>query len=137
MIALVDFDESNGGTVIAPGSHLWDRGRQPTEDELAVAEMPAGSAVVYLGSTIHAAGTNSTDSTWRRGMHLSYCLGWLRTEENHYLATPPDVIRELPRESLELLGFAAHDAIATGGGYLGCVDLQDPIDVMQREQVPS
>ena len=134
MIALVDFDTERGGTLLAPGSHRWERGRQPTEDELAVAEMPAGSAVIYLGSTIHAAGANTTSDVWRRGMHLSYCAGWLRTEENHYLATPPEVVRELPLESLALLGFAAHDAIAAGGGYLGTVDLQDPIELMRRER---
>jgi hypothetical protein len=74
--------------------------------------MPAGSAVVYLGSAIHAGGRNSTADSWRRGMHMSFVVGWLRTEDNNYLGTPPDVARTLPRRSQELLGYAAHDAIA-------------------------
>ncbi|MCU1462879.1 MAG: mitomycin antibiotic biosynthesis protein [Acidimicrobiales bacterium] len=130
VIALVDFTADNGATVVAPGSHRWPPERQVREDELVPAEMPAGSAVIYLGSTIHAGGANTTASEWRRGMHQSYCLGWLRTEENHYLTTPPDVARTLPRQSLELLGYAAHDALADGGGYLGVVELVDPIDLL-------
>ena len=67
----------------------------------------------------------------RRGMHVSYCVGWLRTEENHYLGTPPEVARSLPRQAQELLGYAVHDAIASGGGYLGAVDLRDPTDMLE------
>jgi len=132
VIALVDFTEANGATVVAPGSHRWERGRQPAPDELVAAEMPAGAAVVYLGSTIHAGGKNATADAWRRGMHMSFVVGWLRTEENNYLATPPSVARTLPRRSQELLGYAAHDAIKAGGGYLGAVDLLDPIELLER-----
>jgi len=132
VIALVDFRAELGATVVVPGSHRWDRAREPRPEELACAEMPAGSAVVYLGSTIHVGGRNSTAHCWRRGMHMSFVVGWLRTEDNNYLSTPPDVARTLPRRSQELLGYAAHDAIAAGGGYLGTVDLLDPIDLLAQ-----
>jgi ectoine hydroxylase-related dioxygenase (phytanoyl-CoA dioxygenase family) len=132
VIALVDFTAEIGATVVAPGSHRWDRARQPRADELVAAEMPAGSAVLYLGSTIHAGGGNRTADRWRRGMHMSFVVGWLRTEENNYLSTPPDVARTLPRRSQELLGYAAHDAIASGGGYLGAVDLLDPVELLAQ-----
>ena len=132
VIALVDFTAELGATVVVPGSHRWPRDRQPEPDELGYAEMSAGSAVLYLGSTIHAGGGNSTADGWRRGMHMSFVVGWLRTEENNYLSTPPEVARRLPRRSQELLGYAAHDAIAVGGGYLGAVDLLDPIELMAQ-----
>jgi ectoine hydroxylase-related dioxygenase (phytanoyl-CoA dioxygenase family) len=132
VIALVDFTAEIGATVVAPGSHRWDRERHPEAEELVCAEMPAGSAVLYLGSTIHAGGRNATADRWRRGMHMSFVVGWLRTEENNYLSTPPDVARTLPRRSQELLGYAAHDAIAAGGGYLGTVDLLDPVDLLAQ-----
>ena len=132
VIALVDFSAELGATVVVPGSHRWERERQPEPEEFACAEMPAGSAVVYLGSTIHAGGRNATEDRWRRGMHMSFVVGWLRTEDNNYLSTPPDVARTLPRRSQELLGYAAHDAIAVGGGYLGTVDLLDPIDLLAQ-----
>lgn len=132
VIALVDFRAEIGATVVVPGSHRWERERVPLPEECVVAEMPAGSAVVYLGSTIHAGGQNSTTDGWRRGMHLSFVVGWLRTEDNNYLSTPLDVARTLPRRSQELLGYAAHDAIAAGGGYLGAVDLLDPIELIAQ-----
>jgi hypothetical protein len=39
-------------------------------------------------------------------------------------------VRAMPRRSQELLGFAAHDALAAGGGYLGTVELQHPVDLL-------
>lgn len=140
VIAFVDFTHDNGATRVVPGSHRWpDRdlpaGEQmqtPVDpDRIVSAEMPAGSAVVYSGGTIHGGGAN-TSTTPRRGAHLSYCVGWLRTEENHYLAVPPAAAASLPRPAQELLGYAIHDRIGAGGGYLGMVRLQDPVDLLAR-----
>ncbi len=131
MVALVDFTKENGATMVVPGSHHWpERMRQPVEDEIAHAEMSAGSAVIYLGSTVHAGGGNSTTDTWRRGAHMSYCLGWLRTEENNYLGTPPSIAKDLPVEVQEILGYAVHDAIDDIGGYLGALGMQDPMRLL-------
>jgi ectoine hydroxylase-related dioxygenase (phytanoyl-CoA dioxygenase family) len=144
VIAFVDFTRENGATRVVPGSHRWpDRQlspaeqllqRAPTPDEIAYAEMPAGSAVVYTGGTIHAGGSNVTDIP-RRGAHLSYCLGWLRTEENNYLSTPPAIAATLPRIAQELLGYALHDSIPRGGGYLGMVRMQDPVELLARGEL--
>jgi hypothetical protein len=59
-------------------------------------------------------------------------LGWLRTEENNYLGTPPDVARRLSRRAQEVLGYAVHDAIADAGGYLGMLDLRDPVELLEE-----
>lgn len=140
VIAFVDFTRDNGATRIVPGSHKWPErnlslmeqymGRQPTSDEIAYAEMPAGSAVIYLGGTIHGGGSNTTDIP-RRGAHLSYCLGWLRTEENNYLSCPPEKARALPRQAQEVLGYSVQDNLPRGGAYLGMVDMQDPVELLQ------
>ncbi|HXJ36132.1 MAG TPA: phytanoyl-CoA dioxygenase family protein [Candidatus Eisenbacteria bacterium] len=132
IVALVDFDASNGATRVAPGSHRWDHDRHPEPHEIADATMRAGSAVVYLGSTIHGGGANSTADRWRRGVHMSYTLGWLRTEENNYLAVPPAIARTLPRRCQEVLGYAVHDALAMNGGYLGMVSLRDPLELLDE-----
>ena len=132
MVALVDFRAENGATRAVPGSQRWPLERKPEPEEIADAEMPAGSAVIYLGSTIHGAGTNATAGEWRLGLHTSYVLGWLRTEENNYLAVPPQVAATLPRAAQEVLGSAVHDAIASAGGYLGMLDLRDPVELMQE-----
>lgn len=141
VIAFVDFTRDNGATRVVPGSHQWpDRQLLPAEqmtrpspepDQIAYAEMPAGAAVVYTGGTIHSGGANVTD-TPRRGAHLSYCLGWLRTEENNYLSTPPETAATLPRVAQELLGYAMHNSIPRGGGYLGMVRMQDPVELLAR-----
>jgi ectoine hydroxylase-related dioxygenase (phytanoyl-CoA dioxygenase family) len=143
VIAFVDFTRDNGATRVVPGSHRWDDRSLPaieqmqapvTPEQLAYAEMPAGSAVVYLGSTIHAGGANVTDIP-RRGAHLSYTLGWLRTEENNYLSSPPAYAATLPRQAQELLGYSIHDSIGRGGGYLGMVRMQDPVDLLARGEL--
>ena len=127
MTALVDFTEENGATLIVPGSHLWERGREATPSEIKRAVMPAGSSAIYLGSTLHAGGANATENIWRAGIHMSYAVGWLRTEENNYLTTPPDIAKTLSRQAQELLGYSVHDSIKDRGGYLGLVDLKDPM----------
>lgn len=134
--ALTDFTEANGATAVVPGSHRWEPGREPEEHEVAYAEMPAGAGVIYLGSTIHAGGTNAT-AVGRVGIHLSYVVGWLRSEENNTLATPPAAARHLPRRAQELLGYGMHDAAAVGGGYLGCVDLRDPVDMLATGELEA
>lgn len=130
MIAMSDFRVDNGATRVVPGSHRWPRERQPEPHEVVDAVLPAGGAVIYLGSTIHYAGTNSTDDEWRLGVHVSFTLGWLRTEENNLLAVPPSVARTLSPAAQELLGYAVHDAIADGGGYLGMVRMRDPMELL-------
>jgi len=131
VIALVDFTADSGATRVFPGSHRWEPGRYPTDDEAVAAVMPAGSAIIYLGSTFHGGGAHS-GSVPRRGVHLSYTLGWLRTEENNYLAVPPETAAELPPRCQEVLGYAVHDAIERGGGYLGMLDMRDPIDLFRE-----
>ncbi len=144
VIAFVDFTRENGATRVVPGSHRWpDRPLSPAEqaeqpgpaaEQIAYAEMPAGSAIVYLGGTIHGGGANTTDRP-RRGAHLSYCLGWLRTEENNYLSTPPAIAAGYPRQAQELLGYALHDSISRGGGYLGMVRMKDPVELLARGEL--
>ncbi len=140
VIAFVDFTRENGATRVAPGSHTWpDRQLSPIEqfsqpspppEQVAYAEMPAGSAVVYLGGTIHGASANTTSTGERRGAHLSYCLGWLRTEENNYLSMPPAAVTALPRQAQEIIGYAIHDGVLRGGGYLGMVNGHDPVELL-------
>lgn len=118
-----------GAIRLVPGSHQWPYNREPKPEEIVIAEMTPGSAVIYLGSTLHGAGSNKTD-TIRRGMHTSFCLGWLRTEENSYLSAPLERVREMPRRAQELLGYGVHDGIAKGEGFLGAVDNGIPVDMI-------
>ncbi|MEM9606142.1 MAG: phytanoyl-CoA dioxygenase family protein [Actinomycetota bacterium] len=127
MVALTDFTEANGATRIVLGSH-----RQADRPELfeaaasVPAEMSAGSALLFSGKTIHGGGANLTVDDWRWAVHLSFLLGWLRSEEAHALSIPTATAAALPRRAQELLGFAAYDPGERGGGRLGLVDFEDP-----------
>lgn len=123
MFALTDFTVENGATRVVPGSHSWPLDREPREDEITQAEMPAGSALIYLGSTIHGGGANLTADTKRRGMFLGYVVGWLRTEENTFLTVPIEAVRDMPTRIQELLGYKAHRAI-------GVVDVGSPMALL-------
>ena len=39
------------------------------------------------------------------GLNITYCLGWLRQEENQYLSCPPEIARDLSEEMQDLLGY--------------------------------
>jgi len=93
---------------IVPGSHLWDLDREATPEETISAEMQAGSVLLWLGGTLHAAGPNVTADEWRRGVFISYSLGWLRTEENQYLAVPMEVADSLEPKMAELVRCTLH-----------------------------
>jgi ectoine hydroxylase-related dioxygenase (phytanoyl-CoA dioxygenase family) len=135
VIALNRFTAENGATLVVPGSHTWEPGRKPRADEIVAAEMEPGSAIIYLGSTIHAGGANTSADSRRRGMHVSYCLGWLRTEENNYLSMTLERARKLSPLAQTLLGYAAHDGLSMGLGYLGAVDLRDPLDLFAERRL--
>lgn len=102
--ALTDFTEENGATRVVPGSHAWSSERRATDDEKTQAVMSAGSVLLYSGSVTHGGGENRTEAR-RTGVNLTYCLAWLRTEENHYLSCPPEIAKDLSPELQELLGY--------------------------------
>lgn len=119
--AVDDFTAANGATRIVPGSHRWDDARRPApEDAVAVAEMAAGSVLIWLGSTWHGAGANQSDRP-RRGAYVGYSLGWLRQEETLYLALPPGVARTLPEPLQRLIGYELKGTMT-----LGWLDGGDP-----------
>ena len=102
--ALTDFTTDNGATRVVPGSNHWDWERRAQEDEKCQAEMSQGSVLLYSGSVLHSGGENRTDTS-RMGLNITYCLGWLRQEENQYLSCPPHVAKDLSLELQELLGY--------------------------------
>lgn len=127
MWAISDFTEENGGTRFVPGSHRWPDGREPRQEEIVSTEMPAGSVLIYTGNSLHGSGDNSSDRE-RTGLALHYGMGWLRQEENQYLAVPEDIARGLPDRVLELMGYAL------GTKNLGFVDHVSPLEYLKGER---
>ena len=126
MWALSDFTVENGATNVILGSHDWDDDTVPDgSEEIAYAVMPKGSCMVYLGSVFHGGGENVTADEYRTGLITGYSLGWLRQEENQYLAVPPDVARHLPENVQHLIGYHLH------ANFLGWVEGHDPHVVLE------
>lgn len=117
-----DFTAENGATRLVPGSHRSDD--PPGEAGAIVAEMPAGSAMFYLGSLWHGGGANRTDRP-RLGVILEYAAAWLRPQENHVLAVPREVVATLPKQLQELLGYNIYPP------FVGYVDGHHPRRVLR------
>lgn len=103
--AMTPFRSENGATQVVPGSVDWPDDRIARPEEITTAEMSPGSVLVYSGSVFHGGGENRSKED-RIGINLTYALGWLRQEENHYLGCPPEIARSLDPELQELLGYA-------------------------------
>ena len=119
MWAASDFTAANGATLVVPGSHRWPRTRVARPEEVVPAVMRKGSALLHLGSVLHAGGANTTEAD-RFGLSVNYALGWVRQIENQYLAVPPDLARTLPDRLVDLLGYSVH------GRIMGECGLEDP-----------
>lgn len=106
--ALDDFTGENGATVL-PGDQ--------------VAEMRAGSALVYVGSLPHGGGANTTDAP-RLGVVVGYTVAWVRPQENYSLLCPPSMAREFPGALQALLGYSLYPP------FVGHVDGRDPAELL-------
>jgi ectoine hydroxylase-related dioxygenase (phytanoyl-CoA dioxygenase family) len=106
MWPLTPFRPENGGTRLWRGSHL--RADQAEAEHEAVAPtLDPGDALLFLGSTLHGAGANRSGGP-RRGLLVSYCLGWLKPYENMWLTYPPQVARRFAPELRSLIGYCRH-----------------------------
>lgn len=108
MWALDEFTPDNGATRVVPGSHTGPSRSVPEKAGQSVqATMPKGSLLLYLGSVLHGGGANRTNAP-RMGLINTYALGWLRQEENHYLAIPREVADSYPAHIRKLMGYEPH-----------------------------
>jgi len=117
---------ANGATLVWPDSH----GRRALDPEPPAGDFPVelepGSALLFLGSTLHGAGGNASAEI-RRGAIVSYCLGWLKPYENQWLAYPPEVARHFDPELAALVGYQQHRP------NLGNYEGQCPSVLLQRD----
>ena len=123
------YRSENGATLIYPDSH----GSKALDPRIPGAPFPVelepGSALLFLGSTLHGAGGNRSNEV-RRGAIVSYCLGWLKPYENQWLAYPPAVAKHFTPELAALVGYQQHRP------NLGNFEGQCP-SVLLKERVPK
>ena len=124
MWAMTDFTAENGATRIQPGT-----GPMTDEEAASVpviqAEMARGGVLFYDGKVLHGGGANRSASV-RRGVNITYAVGWVRQEENQFLACPAEIARTLDDDLLRMMGYQ-QGAFALG--YVG--DQQDPLAALR------
>lgn len=139
MWAVTDFTATNGATRVVPGSHRWPRLEHDDDEpedlaaqadsdvedddiESVVAEMPAGSALLFCGSTLHGA-SKFHHGHHRLGLLFIYNLGWLRPEHNFHWAIPQAIMDTFSLELKALLGMIGENR-AKHEWYIGPVYAQ-------------
>ncbi|TCM13007.1 ectoine hydroxylase-related dioxygenase (phytanoyl-CoA dioxygenase family) [Novosphingobium sp. PhB165] len=107
MWPLTPFTAGNGATLVWPRSHGAAALEPETSGQPVAVEIPPGAALLFLGSTLHGAGSNTTEEV-RRGIVVGYSLGWLKPYEAQWLAYPPDIARRFNPELAALVGYRQH-----------------------------
>lgn len=126
---LTRFTTDNGATKVWRGSHV-DHLRQETDlGSPETCLMDPGDVLLFLGSTLHAAGAN-VSATPRRAIIISYSLGWLKSYENQSLAYSPEFARTLDPELAAMIGYRWHRP------NLGTYDGQCP-SILLADAVPD
>lgn len=136
MYALTDFTEENGATRIIPGSHKFDSVPEFGKHYASIpAEMPKGSVLVWPGNVWHGGGENTLPEgdpdSWRMGLAMNYCAGYIRQQENQQIGIPLDMIKTFPKRLQELIGFAPYH------GVIGHIDRHSPMAMFDASNTHS
>jgi ectoine hydroxylase-related dioxygenase (phytanoyl-CoA dioxygenase family) len=91
--------------------------------------MMPGDAFFMLGGVYHGAGSNTTTDEERLVYAAFATRGYLRQEENQYLANDLDKIRKLPLDLQRFAGFGSSKP------YMGWVgdDMEEPIKLLNPD----
>ncbi|KNG89889.1 phytanoyl-CoA dioxygenase family protein [Aspergillus nomiae NRRL 13137] len=121
--------KKNGGTQFIPRSHLWgtDRNTPPRVDQCIFADMEKGDGFIMLASAFHGGGSNVTKDEYRLAFATFITRGFLRQEENQFLAVPQDVARTYDRDIQEYIGYYMSDPAC------GYYEQMDPIYHLRPE----
>ncbi|KAF5707217.1 hypothetical protein FGLOB1_7048 [Fusarium globosum] len=120
--------KENGGTQFIQGSHLWGSERGPPRAEDCIfAEMAKGDAFIMLASAYHGGGTNSTKDQYRLVFATFSIRGFLRQEENQFLAVPREVAMQFDQDIQKFMGYSMSDPAC------GYVEQLDPIYLLRPE----
>jgi len=122
LTAISDIGETNGGTLLIPGSHLImseaarrgkSVGRLPPAINL---EAKAGTMVITDGRLLHGTGINYTDDP-RIVMLNGMQKPWIRQQENWMLSVSPEVLENASEKLLHRMGYQATTGAQTNEGH--------------------
>ncbi|KAH8693805.1 phytanoyl-CoA dioxygenase [Talaromyces proteolyticus] len=133
MVAGCKVTKENGGTQFIPRSHLWgtDRKTPPSTSDCVFAEMEKGDALIIFSSVYHGGGNNTTTDEHRLMFSTFAIRGYLRQEENQYLAVPADKVKQYDRATQKFIGYAISDPAC------GYVEELDPIYTLYPEELKN
>jgi ectoine hydroxylase-related dioxygenase (phytanoyl-CoA dioxygenase family) len=118
MIALDAYTETNGATVVVPGSHAWGD-RRPGRSEAVPVTMPAGSIMFFLSTLWHGGGQNTSGES-RLAVTVQYCQPWVRPMENQLLAVDWEKLDGIHPRIVAMMGYKV------GMPFIGYVDGRSP-----------
>ncbi|HCG69091.1 MAG TPA: hypothetical protein DE147_01470 [Gammaproteobacteria bacterium] len=119
---ITDVDETTGGTLLIPGSHIVlsealragkPVGKLPPAINL---DAKAGVMVITDGRLLHGTGINHTDKpriVMLNGMQKS----WMRQQENWMLSVRPEVLERASAKLLHRMGYQATTGTQTNEGH--------------------
>lgn len=87
--------------------------------------MSAGSVIFYPGTFWHWGGANRSDKA-RLAVTCQYCEPWVRTQENYFLGTPLEVVKEVSEDIRRMLGYSIHPS------FIGMVNGMHPKRLLER-----
>jgi ectoine hydroxylase-related dioxygenase (phytanoyl-CoA dioxygenase family) len=123
--AIDEFTETNGATVVIPGSHKWDDARAGQPDDAIPAVMSQGSVIFFLGTTWHGGGQNRSENS-RFAITHQYCEAYMRQQENYLLELSKDTVRALSPELQSLIGYSIYPP------FMGMVEGMHPLRTLNK-----
>ena len=107
VIALEDISESNGCTVVVPGSHMsCEYADQGAFDTGVPLEMKAGDVVIWDSRMWHGARENRTAGT-RWALVATFSRWWIKQMFNITGSLPQDIYVRLTNKEKAILGFCS------------------------------
>jgi ectoine hydroxylase-related dioxygenase (phytanoyl-CoA dioxygenase family) len=122
LTAITDIDETNGGTLVIPSSHLVLS--EALRANKPVGKLPpainidakAGTMIITDGRLLHGTGINHTQApriVMLNGMQKPF----LRQQENWMLSVSPEVLERASSKLLHRMGYQATNAAQTNEGH--------------------
>ena len=122
LTAVSNIDETNGGTLVIPGSHITlseavracePVGKLPPAINL---DAPAGTTIITDGRLLHGTGINHTDEP-RIVMLNGMQKPWMRQQENWMLSVRSEVLARASDKLLHRMGYQATTGTQTNEGH--------------------